>query len=471
MTGPGATLVLTDPLRRRLAALAADPIERAGVLLVGLAQHGQHLRLLARELWEPPPGAYTERHVDGLELTSSGWAPALARAEEIGAAALFVHNHPGGTPTPSDHDIVVDALLSEPFRIRSGTDAFGSLIVSPGRAVVPIAFTGLISLSAAPAMPITRLITLGRRLVLSIAFDADQEGGEDAGAVPALYSRHVRAFGGDVQRVLGKLRIGVAGAGGTGSAVLEQLVRLGIRDIYLADPKNLTESNITRVYGSALADQGRPKVEIQRDRLLAIAPDLRVKIAQAGTTSKEVCEALTGCDVVFGCTDDEAGRLLLTRIAAHYLVLLVDCGVLLSSTQGLLEGIDGRVTTQVPGAACLICRHRIDMARANAELLSAQELADRQAEGYAPELTGIEPAVISYTTLTAALAVNELLERLVGFGHDPAPTEVIARLHDRELSTNTRLPNVGHFCHPEAGQLGDGDQQPFLGWTWPQDQP
>ena len=39
--------------------------------------------------------------------------------------------------------------------------------------------------------------------------------------------------------------------GGTGSAVIEQLVRLGVRRLHLFDPDILTASNLTRVYGSS----------------------------------------------------------------------------------------------------------------------------------------------------------------------------------------------------------------------------
>ena len=74
----------------------------------------------------------------------------------------------------------------------------------------------------------------------------------------------------------------------------------------------------------------------------------------------------------------------------------------------------------------------------------------------------VEPSVITYTTLIASLAVGELLERLVGYGPTPAPSEIIMRAHEREISTNSRQPNPGHFCDPAAGQLGVGDDEPFL---------
>jgi hypothetical protein len=114
-----------------------------------------------------------------------------------------------------------------------------------------------------------------------------------------------------------------------------------------------------------------------------------------------------------------------------------------------------------------LCRDRIDLQRAASELMTPSERIRLAAEGYAPGLPGIEPSVITYTTLVAALAVGELLERLIGYGPIPVPGEILARCHDRELSSNIAQPRPGHYCDPAAGQLGRGDISPFLGQTWP----
>lgn len=161
-----------------------------------------------------------------------------------------------------------------------------------------------------------------------------------------------------------------------------------------------------------------------------------------------------------------AGRLVLTRLAAYYLAPYIDCGVLISSTAGTIEAIHGRVTVQTPGAACLVCRNRIDLARASAEQLSSDERAQRQREGYAPELGQQEPSVVTFTTAIASQAVTELLERLSAFGPEPVPTEVLLRFHDREVSTNRLDPRPGHLCHPDSGYLGRGDVEPFIGQLW-----
>ena len=140
--------------------------------------------------------------------------------------------------------------------------------------------------------------------------------------------------------------------------------------------------------------------------------------------------------------------------------------LLSSGPGGQLLGIDGRVTVLAPGAACLVCRNRIDLQRAAAEMLTPDEYRRLADEGYAPALPDTEPAVVAYTTQTAAAAVNELLERLIHYGPEPAPTETLLRSHEREVSTNDETPREGHYCHPGAGKLGFGLAEPFLDQTW-----
>ena len=284
---------------------------------------------------------------------------------------------------------------------------------------------------------------------------------------PVLFDRNVRTFGEPVQRMISMLRIAVVGAGGTGSAAAEQLVRLGARNLLLVDVDTLSDSNLTRVYGSTPASVGRPKTDVLAEHLLAIAPDLRCRTIRGMCTTERVARALTGRDLIFGCTDDNAGRLVLSRLAAWYLTPVLDLGILLSSDeQGTLTGINGRVTVMSPGGACLQCRGRVDTARAAAEMLTPDERARLVDEGYAPALGGVEPAVVAFTTMTAAVAVSELLERLIGYGDSPRPGEVLLRMHDREISTNAVSPRPGHFCDPAQGKLGAGDTEPFLERIW-----
>jgi molybdopterin/thiamine biosynthesis adenylyltransferase len=457
-----ATLVLPSSIASEITRMTRECDEAAAVLLAGLARSDRGLRLLGRELHHVPDHAYRERSPRSLSISSSGYVGALARAEAISAVPIWLHTHPGTTAVPlrSKYDIDVDAELEQTFRIRSGAEVYASMVVSPAQSWVR--FSGaVVDGQDQGHHSLDRLYIVGPRWCILAAEDAPARE-----QLPLMFDRQIRAFGGDVQHVLSALRIGVVGCGGTGSASAEQLVRLGVRSLLLVDPDVLSESNVTRVYGSTLEAIGRPKVEVLAAHLRRIAPGIEIQTVQGTISAQAAAARLRSCDLIFGCTDDNAGRLVLSRFSSYYLTPVIDVGVLLSSAAGALDGIHGRVTVMTPGEGCLVCRDRIDLARAQAEQLDPSERESLQAEGYAPGLGAIEPAVVPYTTLVASLAVAEVIERFVGYGPDPEPGGILARCHDREISTNSHPPRPRHYCDPDAGKLGLGDHTPFLEQTW-----
>ena len=456
------TLVLPPAVSNEIEWAARQPLETAGVLLVRLVTTDQgNIRLLGHAIRWVTDDAYLDRQEDRLSIASHGYMPALAEADRTRSICLWVHTHPGenARPTPSKADLQVDKDIADLFRLRSDTAYYGTVIFSPRPH--DIAFSGTLQHEGQPSIIIDRLwrVTDDWRLLRAVDSALPE--------ISPVFDRNIRAFGGSIQLTLGDLRIAIVGCGGTGSALAEQLVRLGVRHLALVDADNLSKTNVTRVYGSTPDDEGELKVNVLRDHLKAIAPDLQVRTVTSMLTLEPTARVLPDHDLVFGCTDDNAGRLVLSRFSTYFLTPVIDVGVLLSSdATDTLVGIDGRITIMTPEAACLICRDRIDLRRAAAELMTPEERQKLADEGYAPALGGIEPAVVAFTTAVAAAAVNELLERLIGYGPKPRPTETLLRLHEREISTNVALPRERHYCDPHAGKLGLGMTTPFLEQAW-----
>ena len=455
------TLVLPAQVAADLFDATAIDIETACVLLARKVETPRgNVRLLARALHWVPDDAYRRRDATGLSIASHGYIPALGAAEADQSVPIWLHTHPGkeSSPRPSKHDEIVDEQIADLFRLRAGSPLYGAVVLA--RIGGRLCFTGHIQ-TENERNPIDRLWITGRRF-------AHIQNWLHAIAPPAEYfDRNIRAFGGEIQHVLGNLQVSVVGCGGTGSAVIEQLVRLGVRHLHLIDPDTLTAGNVTRVYGSYTDSVGKPKVNVIAAHVRRIAPDADIEVTQAKITTEAAARQLLDADVVFGCTDDNAGRLVLSRIASYLLTPVIDCGVLLSSgSGGQLTGIDGRVTVLAPGAACLVCRNRIDLQRAAAEMLTTDEYRHLAKEGYAPALLDPQPAVVTFTTQVASAAVSELLERLIQYGPEPAPTEILLRSHEREISTNDQDPRERHYCHPGTNKLGLGLTDPFLEQTW-----
>ena len=456
------TLVLPETITAQVRSSLEIDVETGAVLWANpVHTTGGNLRLLAVGFWPVPEDAYVVRTPAELLVASHGFVPPLAEIEEAGAVPIWMHTHPaeGASARRSEMDVVVDRELSELFRTRTGSPYYGALIVS--RQDGQIRFTGHVD-DGVGLTPVARLWLVGSELRLLRSEDSPV--GE---TLPIAFDRQIRVFGGDIQRVVGDLSIAIVGCGGTGSAVAEQLVRLGVRRFHLFDPDTVSASNLTRLYGSVPGDVGRNKVKVVADHLRRIAPDVETTTHAAPITEMAAAKQLTEADVIFGCTDDNAGRIVLSRFSAFFLVPVIDVGVLLTSDKaGVVDGIHGRVTVLHPGGGCLICRNRVDLRRAAVELMDVEEQEHLAAEGYAPALPDTEPAVVSYTSMVAATAVSELLERLIHFGPRPSPNEVLVRAHEREISTNFAGPRPGHFCSPVGGKLGSGDSEPFLDLVW-----
>ena len=436
-------------------------VETGAVLGARIVQtQGGDLRLLGVQIWEVPPEAYVRRKSDELIVPSHGFVPPLAEIEAAGVMAIWLHTHPSGaSPRPSDLDVEVDRQLSDVFRLRTDAPFYGALIVS--KEAENVRFTGHVD-DGQTSTPIDRLWFVGPELRLSW-----HEGRAARPSVGEVYDRQIRAFGSHIQEVIARLSVAIVGCGGTGSAVAEQLVRMGARRLDLYDPDHVSSSNLTRLYGSRPADVGRAKTDVVAEHLRGIAPEARIGTHASAITTESVARHLTDADIVFGCTDDNAGRLVLSRFSTYFMTPVIDVGVLLTSDPGgTIDGIHGRITVLHPGAACLVCRGRVDLQRAAVELRSAEERASLEAEGYAPAMPGLEPAVVSFTSWVAAVAVSELLERLIHYGPRPVPNEILLRAHDREMSTNRAEPKGGHYCSAEGAKLGFGATIPFLEQTW-----
>lgn len=85
-------------------------------------------------------------------------------------------------------------------------------------------------------------------------------------------------LGSEGMKKLAKSRVAVFGIGGVGSFVAEVLVRTGLGEIILIDYDIIDITNINRQIHATRKTVGMPKVEVMKERLLDINPDLNVII-------------------------------------------------------------------------------------------------------------------------------------------------------------------------------------------------
>lgn len=432
---------------------ASKELEGAAFLLCGFSITESETRLLVREVIPIKDEHYLTRERNRLSIDSASYAAIAKRANAIDATVVFVHSHPDGPPSFSRQDNREEPRLMEFLSARCPALGHGSLVMTPGSSP-----SGRVWVRG-QWMPLKRIRVIGRRF----RFVDDVDGLP----LPDFFDRQVRAFGPDIQRILQRLHVGVVGVGGTGSPVVEQLVRLGVGKISEFDGDIFQDSNVTRVYGSCVEDRGLNKTKLSEVHVNQIGLGTVVRAYPEHITDEEAAKRLRECDVVFGCTDKQAPRGILVQLALRYYIPVFDLGVRIDVEGETLRSIVGRVTTLMPGEACLFCRGRISPEMIALESLSPEEWQLLADEHYAPELETENPAVITFTTAVAAQAVSELLHRLTGFmGEQRRSSEVLMLFHESQVRTNRTPSEPGCLCAQED-LWGTGDRKPFLGLFWP----
>lgn len=163
------------------------------------------------------------------------------------------------------------------------------------------------------------------------------------------YSRQLllKSFGGEGQKKLLNSSVLVLGAGGLGSAALLYLAGCGVGKIGIVDFDKVEISNLPRqvIYDSKVV--GRPKVELAKQKIQDINPDVQVKIFNEKFTDKNAQNIIGEFDVVLDGLDNFQDKFLLNDYAVKLNKSFVHAGVV---------GYEGQIFTVVPEkSACLRC--------------------------------------------------------------------------------------------------------------------
>ena len=126
------------------------------------------------------------------------------------------------------------------------------------------------------------------------------------------YRRHLSlpGFGVEGQRKLLEGSVLLIGAGGLGCPLAQYLAAAGVGRIGLVDFDVVDASNLQRQVLYGTADVGRPKVEVARERIEAMNPDVSVATHQERLTSENASAILGDYDVVVDGTDNFPTRYL-----------------------------------------------------------------------------------------------------------------------------------------------------------------
>ena len=136
-----------------------------------------------------------------------------------------------------------------------------------------------------------------------------------------IFQRNIQFWGEKKQKILADSSILIAGVGGLGCTVAEILTRTGVGKLILIDNGIITASNLNRQILFDVSDIGKPKVDIAKQKLRGINPELEVEIFQQDISDlKELhLPHFTG---IADCLDNFTARFELEKLMQpeHFLV-------------------------------------------------------------------------------------------------------------------------------------------------------
>ena len=211
---------------------------------------------------------------------------------------------------------------------------------------------------------------------------------------------------------LRNMRIGICGAGGTGSIISEALTRLEVKELVLIDDDTVENSNLNRLQGIGHRDVGRKKVDVLRKHLRRITSNIRIKTVDSPISDPRAFNALSDCDVIFSAVDNSFARAILNQLSVQYLIPLFDVGVQveLNPTNFLY-----RTFNVFPGtSACMVCSkfEMIDAEKVHHASLSKELEAEYRTRGY---ITDIEEETAPSVYPLNLMAVGELMTGFLNY--------------------------------------------------------
>ncbi|MGH3787702.1 MAG: HesA/MoeB/ThiF family protein [Pseudonocardiaceae bacterium] len=373
------------------------------------------IRLVGHELISARPTDLDHQSPSAIGPNGRFVAAALTRCRQEGWSLIEVHSHPfdsGPQTTFSGIDWSNDrvkmarlaSMLPEPFYHATmvvGQNSFDAHYYQRATgAIVPVRQVTVVG-SLADDSPVLRYLP------------ASSAAPESAPLLDARRSRQLPLLGAATQEALSKARIAVVGVGGLGSFVALELAYLGVGHLTLIDPDRTELSNLNRLIGAEPGDVGRYKVDVFRELIKRVAPDVAVTAVAAPFLDSVALNHAKAADLLLGCVDGHGARLSLNHFSIRYLIPFIDAGSgARLETDSLPARVGGQVQVVAPGVGCLECRGFIDAQRAAYDLAPPEVQEYERAHGYGTEEA--MPSVIFLNGVVASIQVAETVRALAG---------------------------------------------------------
>lgn len=434
--------------------------EQAAFLLCGLSETENEIRFLVKKVIPVLDKFILESNPMKIYYSYEAYQPVIKTAIRNNECFIIVHCHHNKLPEYSDIDNKEEIKLLKYAYRRIGNKYHGSLLLGQqdsfvGRILTPDDET---------YNYINKIRVLGDsyRFLYSSNTNVPHINNKD------IFDRNILAFGEDLQGILQNLHVGVVGCGGTGSALIEQLCRLGVGKLTLIDNDSFESTNVTRIHGSNLSDKGIPKVMLMKNVIDKIGLGTNVVPINKKLDNIETVKKLRDCDIIFSCLDfTHYARAILNELSIAYYIPLIDTGIKFYSVNGELKDIYGRIDIVTPNVNCLLCRGVLTPQMIAAEQMEKEEYNKLKSEGYAPEIENDKLQAIPYNTLIASYAATEMIQLLINFKGQNNYHTIYRFIANKSSGGGVSENKQDSECVCTSPQhLGVGDVEPFLNMTW-----
>lgn len=257
-------------------------------------------------------------------------------------------------------------------------------------------------------------------------------------------------LGPNSEQVLAKTRVVIAGLGGGGSHIAQQLAHLGVGEIRLIDPDQIEASNLNRLIGATQEDVDKKafKTDIARRMINEVRPWISAPAQKKKW--QEADHLLKDAHVVFGCLDGYLQRDYLESAARRYALPYIDIGMDVAKIAEETYAVSGQMIATRPDGPCMRC-----LGFLTDELLSNEE--NRYGDA------GVNPQVVWTNGTLASLAVGAFVKLLTPWFASADRFTWLELDGNAQTVTPSRQPefhNVPAACPHHGGSDGLGD--PFF---------
>ncbi len=434
-----------DDLKRHL--FPGDGLEASAIVLASCNLLNNQIIFLVQEFILIPHDECA-RKSDYITWPGKYIENAIEKGEAKHLSLFLIHSHPSGFNDFSIADNESDVKVI-PCIYQAYSQFHGSIIMTPEGHL-----TGRFYDPDLKPQYIDKFIVIGNEIEV----------------ITKTPKNNFLPFSSEMTNYFRKFKVGIIGASGTGSIVIESLARLGIGHFVLVDDDIVEHKNLNRILNSTIDDAEKHllKVNILADAIKKYRSDVVVCPLPSKIENSHTILELASCDVLFSCVDTASARMYVDQVSEFFLVPIFDIGVVIStSSVGNRTSITeacARLDYIQPHKTSLKDRGIYTPSMLNAEYLknaSPATYEQQLKEGYLKNVIEEAPSVITLNMMAASFCVNEFIARTCHFRQESnsnyARTLICLGANEIDYSKETE------FTLSPRLNLGKGITIPLLG--------